>query len=214
MLRSSEWSLHFRFSDRSFVFIYHLSHMWHMTRPSHVAGFDHPNNIYWSVQVMKLLIMQSSPASLRFLPLMFKYSPQLPVSNILSLCSSVNVRDQVSHPYKATEKIIVFMKETERQIDSEQNGSTHFPNLICSSFLRECCHDCWAICACQTAMGWALWLIPVKNSERMNPLDSCQNSLDGGSAHRKASSYTTQKNADIHHYLDRDSYPRSQCSVM
>jgi hypothetical protein len=33
----------------------------------------------WSVQVMKLLIMQSSPASCHFLSLKSKYSPQHPV---------------------------------------------------------------------------------------------------------------------------------------
>jgi hypothetical protein len=36
-------------------------------------------------------------------PLMSKYSPQ----NILSLRSSLSVSDQVSHPYKTRDKIIV-----------------------------------------------------------------------------------------------------------
>jgi polysaccharide pyruvyl transferase WcaK-like protein len=30
-------------------------------------------------------------------------------SNTLSLCSPLNVRDQVSHPYRTTGKIIVFI---------------------------------------------------------------------------------------------------------
>jgi hypothetical protein len=47
-----------------------------MTRPSHPPPFDHPNNSGWSVQVMKLLIMQSSPASCHFLPTRSKHSPQ------------------------------------------------------------------------------------------------------------------------------------------
>jgi hypothetical protein len=46
-----------------------------MPRPSHPPSLDHPNNICWSVQVMKLLIMQSSPASRHFLSLMSKCSP-------------------------------------------------------------------------------------------------------------------------------------------
>jgi hypothetical protein len=54
------------------------------------------------VQVMKLLIMQFSPAS---------FGPNILLStlfsNTLSLCSSLNVRDQVSHPYRTTGKIIV-----------------------------------------------------------------------------------------------------------
>jgi hypothetical protein len=28
-----------------------------MPRPSHSSRFDHPNNIYWRVQIVKLLIM-------------------------------------------------------------------------------------------------------------------------------------------------------------
>jgi hypothetical protein len=35
--------------------------------------FVYPNNILWRVQVMKLLIVQSSPASCHFLPLMSKF---------------------------------------------------------------------------------------------------------------------------------------------
>jgi hypothetical protein len=50
-----------------------------MPRLSHFRWLDHPNNIRWSVQVMKLLIMQSSPVSCHFLPLRYKYSPQHPV---------------------------------------------------------------------------------------------------------------------------------------
>jgi hypothetical protein len=41
--------------------------------PFHPTWFDHPNNIWWSVQVMKLLIMQSSPASRHILSLRSKY---------------------------------------------------------------------------------------------------------------------------------------------
>jgi len=45
---------------------------------SHVPWFDYPNNKWWSVKAMKLLIMQSSPASHHFLPRRSKYSPQHP----------------------------------------------------------------------------------------------------------------------------------------
>jgi hypothetical protein len=51
----------------------------YMPRSSHSSGIDHRNSIWWSVQVMKLLIMQSSPASRHFLTLRYKYSPQHPV---------------------------------------------------------------------------------------------------------------------------------------
>jgi len=50
-------------------------------------------NIWWRVQIMKLLIMQFSPVSLGaniVLRILF--------SNTLNVCSSVIVRDQVPHP--------------------------------------------------------------------------------------------------------------------
>jgi hypothetical protein len=79
MPRSCEWSLPFRFSDLNFVRIFHLSHACYMPRPTHPPRFDHPNNTWWSVNVMKPLIMQSCQASRYFLPLRSKHSPQLPV---------------------------------------------------------------------------------------------------------------------------------------
>jgi hypothetical protein len=53
----------FTFSDHSFIWIFHFSHACCMHHPSHPPWFDHPNNIEWSVQIKKLLIMQSSPSS-------------------------------------------------------------------------------------------------------------------------------------------------------
>jgi hypothetical protein len=50
-----------------------------MPRPCLPPSFDHPNNIWSSVQVMKLLVIQSSPASCHFLPFRYKHSPQHPV---------------------------------------------------------------------------------------------------------------------------------------
>jgi hypothetical protein len=75
---SSEWSLPFRLSNQNIVCIFNLCHARYMSRPSHPPWSDHPNNIWWSVQVMKLLIMQSSPASRHFLRLRSKYSPTAP----------------------------------------------------------------------------------------------------------------------------------------
>jgi hypothetical protein len=53
---------------------------------------------------MKLLIMQFSPAPSYFIPLKSKNSQH----STLSLCFSLNVRQQVLYPYKTTRKIIVF----------------------------------------------------------------------------------------------------------
>jgi hypothetical protein len=68
--------------------------------------------------------MQSSPASCHFFPLRSEYSPQESVLKTLNLCSSHNVRDQVSHPYKTTGKTLfiyfnfyVFLFERRREVN-------------------------------------------------------------------------------------------------
>jgi hypothetical protein len=50
-----------------------------MPRTPHSPWFDLPNNIWWSVKIMKLPIMQLSPLSRYFIPLRSKYSPQYPI---------------------------------------------------------------------------------------------------------------------------------------
>jgi phosphate starvation-inducible membrane PsiE len=73
---------------------------------------------------MKLLIMQFSPASCHFTLFVSNILLSALFSNTLILYSSPNVRDQVSHPYKTTGKIIgfflysnfhVFRQQTRRQ---------------------------------------------------------------------------------------------------
>jgi hypothetical protein len=72
-----------------------------MPCPSHPPWLDHSNYTWWRVQVMKL-----SPTSHHFISLWSKYSLQHPVLKH-NLCSSLNVRDQISHPYRTTGKIII-----------------------------------------------------------------------------------------------------------
>ena len=55
---------------------------------------------------MKFLIVEPSPLPF-LIPLGPKYSHQDPLSNTLSLDSSLNVRDHVSQPYSTTGNIIV-----------------------------------------------------------------------------------------------------------
>jgi hypothetical protein len=70
----------FSLSFPKVVCISRLSHACYMFQPSRPSWFIHPNNIWWSAQVMKLLIMQSSLASSHFLPVRpSKYTSQHPV---------------------------------------------------------------------------------------------------------------------------------------
>jgi hypothetical protein len=69
---------------------------------------------------MKLPTVQLPPFSRYFSPLRSKYSPQHPVLNTYSLCSSLNVRDQVSQPFKTTGTIMVLYILTFMFLDSKQ----------------------------------------------------------------------------------------------
>jgi polysaccharide pyruvyl transferase WcaK-like protein len=59
------------------------------------------------VTITKLLITQFSQFSRHLIPLRPNILLSTLFSNILSLCSSLNVRDQVSHSYRTSSKIIV-----------------------------------------------------------------------------------------------------------
>jgi hypothetical protein len=69
------------------------------------------NNIWWSVQIMGLLIMQYPPPSYHFIPLRSKYSPYQSFSNAFNLCPSHNARDLVSHTNKTTRKIVLYISK-------------------------------------------------------------------------------------------------------
>jgi len=74
--RSSKWFRPFRFSNQIIVCASHLFHACYLPRPSRLPWFDHPNNIWWSLQVVKLLIMRLfQPRATSFLS--SEYSPQL-----------------------------------------------------------------------------------------------------------------------------------------
>ena len=72
-----------------------------MTHPSHSLWFLHPNTL-WGVQIMKPLIMHLFPTSCYLLFLMSKYLLQRPDQGL----SQLNEKDQVSHTYETTCKIL------------------------------------------------------------------------------------------------------------
>jgi hypothetical protein len=76
-----------------------------MPCPYHPPWLDHSNYAWRRVQVMKLLIcsfLQPPVISSLFGPNILLSTL---FSNTLSLCCFLNVRDQVSHPYRITGKI-------------------------------------------------------------------------------------------------------------
>jgi hypothetical protein len=79
MVRYSELSLPFKFSNQNIVCISQFSSACYMPCPTHPPLFDHFNNIHWSVHVMKFIIVQSSAAFHHLLPFRSTYSPQHPV---------------------------------------------------------------------------------------------------------------------------------------
>jgi hypothetical protein len=77
------------------------------------------------VQVLKLLVTQFCPTSCHFVCLLSKFLLSTLFSDTLSLCSSLNVREQVSRPYRTTDRIILFMFLYSRREDKRfgLNGS-------------------------------------------------------------------------------------------
>jgi hypothetical protein len=67
-----------------------VSHMCHMPRPSRSSWFDHPT-IRLGVQIIKLLVTESSSLPCYFIPLSPKYFLSNQFSNTLSLCSSLSI---------------------------------------------------------------------------------------------------------------------------
>jgi hypothetical protein len=78
--RSSEMPSPYSFSNQKSLYIFHLPRVGYMSSPpSHPTQFYHLNNIWWSLQVMKLLITKLSLFYCHFIPHRTKYSPQHPV---------------------------------------------------------------------------------------------------------------------------------------
>jgi hypothetical protein len=84
--------------DQNFVFISQLSHALYMPRPSHSPPFTHFYSIWSSAQIINFLIMRFPPGSNILSTLLL---------NTLNLCSSINVRHQVSYPHKTEDRISV-----------------------------------------------------------------------------------------------------------
>lgn len=110
-----------------------LSHKSHMHHTFNSCLSDHLGNSSWGRQIMKFLIMYSSsfPSHPSHLGQNIFLSALL-FLNILSLCSSFNVRHQASHPYETTYSSVylnLYVLVTNwKAKDSALNDSKHFLN--------------------------------------------------------------------------------------
>jgi hypothetical protein len=142
---SCEWSLSLRSPHQNPVYT-SPPYMLHVP-PISFFLFDHPNDIWWKVQTIKLLVC-SLLCPLDTLSLL---SPNIFLSTLfsisLSLRSYLSVRVQVSHSYKTTGKIIflyilVFIcldrkLEGKKKKVSAPNDSQHSWTALCSWLLSE-----------------------------------------------------------------------------
>jgi len=103
---SPRWSLPLRFPHQNPVYTSPLPHTRYMSRSSHSSRIHHLKSIWWAIQSLSssLCTFLHSPVTWSLL------GPNIHLNtlflNTLSLSSSHNVSDQVSHPYKTTGKII------------------------------------------------------------------------------------------------------------
>jgi len=123
---SSAWFLPFRFSGLNFVGFAHLSHARYMPHPTQ-PPFDKAYNL-WSSSLCSLL-QPPATSSLLGSILLSTLFPNIP-----NLCPSLSVRDQVSHPYKKTGKIIVLFIHL--KVLREEMGRQNILNWMISNIPR------------------------------------------------------------------------------
>lgn len=104
---------------------YFLFNMWHMPHPSHPLWFDYPN-ILWSLQIMNpsLCSFFNSHITSTFF-----------IQNIsLSILVSLGMTDQVSHPHKSVDKIIVLyilvFKFFDRKVENKNSAQNDSKNSL------------------------------------------------------------------------------------
>jgi hypothetical protein len=123
--RSSEWSFSFGLSHQNLVHFSVLSHACHMPRPPQCPWLDQPNDIWRWVQNMNLLIVKLPPFACKVFSLE-------PYSQTPSMFFSLNLKDQVSHPYRQLAETFTLLDSRREGKVSEPNGRKNSTNLVCS----------------------------------------------------------------------------------
>ena len=102
---SSKWSLSLRFLHQNPVYTCARPHTCYMPRPPHYFRLDQPKDIGWGVQIISFSLCSFSPLLVTSSLLGLNILLGNLFWNILSLCSSLSVRDQVSHASKKQAKL-------------------------------------------------------------------------------------------------------------
>jgi len=105
--RSSKWLIPIRSPHQNPVCTYPVPRACHMPGPFHSPWFDYPNNISERYRPLSCSLCSFLHSPLTSSLLGPNTLPDALFPNTLSLRSSLNVSDQVLHPYKTTDKITV-----------------------------------------------------------------------------------------------------------
>ena len=106
---SPQWSLSFRFPHQIPVQASPLPHMHHMPRPSHFLDFITRTILGEQCRSLSSSLCSFLHSSVTSSLLGKNILLNTPFSNTFSLCSSLTVIDQVSHPYTTGKIIVVYI---------------------------------------------------------------------------------------------------------
>jgi hypothetical protein len=116
-----------------------------MPGPSHPPWLHHPNKIWWDVKVTRLLVIQSSTASIAvWTRSKYRYVPKHPnLKHSSSLCSSLYMKGQVSHLHRLQSRAAAFLfsdRQENRWVSTEWQQASppppQFKSLLLSSLLQ------------------------------------------------------------------------------
>jgi hypothetical protein len=116
-----------RLSHQNSVRIHFLPHARYMQYPPHSPRFAHSNYISLRVQVMKLIIMNFSPASYYYTLLRSKYLPQHPLYLPLKFLFSkllIPKQSELNYGQMMTEKLYVWIFLLEASVVYRVAGGT------------------------------------------------------------------------------------------